>query len=105
MGEEFWCGESDRVADQFGSDRPGLAGLEVDDPHAEALELLPGVDVCRVIVEVGHDLVARRPIESVRDEAEPETGRTEEGEFVRPPPKRRAAAPRIRSMRFRKTSP
>ena len=51
--------------------------LEVDDADSETLELLPGVNIGRVVVEVGDDLVARLPVEPVRDEAEAEAGEAE----------------------------
>jgi hypothetical protein len=81
-GEELRAGR-DRLAHQFRGDRADLMRLEVDDADSESLELLPRVDIGRVVVEVSDDLVAGLPVEPVRDETETETGRAEQGKFLR----------------------
>ena len=83
-GEELRAG-CDCFAHQLRSDRADLLRLEVDDADSESLELLPGVNIGRVVVEVGDDLVPGLPVEPVRDEAEAEAGGAEEGEFFRGP--------------------
>ena len=86
----------DRVVDQLRGDLADGAGPQIDDAHAEPLKLLPRIDVGRVVVEVGHDFVARPPVEPVGDEAETEAGRAEQGDFLgrtAEEPRRRAPDP------------
>ena len=81
-GESEQAGaRGDRLTDEFGGDLANFAGLQVDHFHALFFQLFPGIDVGRIIVEVGHDLIPGLPGKAVCDEAEAEARGAEQGDF------------------------
>src|SRR6516164_381128 len=70
------------LLNQFRRDRTGHGRFEESDGDSAGAQVQPGVDVCRVVIQVTEDFVALPPIDPVGNETESKRRGSKQGDFL-----------------------